>query len=80
MTQTLRDLCAQYPVHMPLRFAAPLLGLSPRQLSRLIAEGREPFRALGANIGLRQNYVRVYTGRLVRYLSGADLDEHPPVA
>ena len=66
-------LLEQYPIHIPLNQAAPLLGLSPRQLSLLIASGREPFASMGANIGYKQNYVRVYTARLVRYLSGGDL-------
>ena len=68
----------KFPVHVPLREAAALLGLSPRQLSHLIVNGREPFASLGANIGLRQNYVRVYTSRLVHYLGGVDMDKHSP--
>ena len=66
-------LLEQYPIHIPLNKAAPLLGISPRQLSLLIANGREPFASMGANIGYRQNYVRVYTARLVRYLNGGEL-------
>ena len=64
----------EYPNHVPLRIAAPLLGLSERQLSRLVAEGREPFGSIGANIGTRQRYVRIYTGRLLAYLNGQQLD------
>jgi len=57
-----------YPIHVPLRIAAPLLGVSERQLARLVAEGRRPFSDVGANIGSRQRYIRVYTERLINYL------------
>jgi len=50
----------KYPNHVKLDVAGELLGVSPRQLSKLIAEGREPFASLGANIGIKQKYVRVY--------------------
>jgi hypothetical protein len=60
----------EHPNHVPLRIAAPLLGVSERRLARLIADGREPFAQLGANIGLRQRYARIYTERLITYLSG----------
>ena len=43
----------------------------PRQLSKLIAEGREPFAAIGANIGTSQKYIRIYTERLIAYLNGS---------
>ena len=64
------QLRAEYPNHIPLRVAAPLLGMSERQLSRLVADGREPFAGIGANIGIRQRYIRIYTERLIAYLSG----------
>jgi len=60
----------EYPTHVPVRIAAPLLGVSERQLSHLVAEGRPPFADIGANIGTRQRYVRIYTERLIAYLSG----------
>ena len=60
----------EYPTYLPIRIAAPLLGVSARQLSRLVAEGRPPFADIGANIGNRQHYVRIYTERLIAYLSG----------
>lgn len=60
----------EYPNHIPLKVAAPLLDVSPRQLSWLIAEGREPFSLFGANIGTTQRYARVYTERLIAYMSG----------
>jgi hypothetical protein len=72
-TQTLRQLREDYPTFVPAGVAAQLLGLSQRQLSHLVAEGREPFASIGANIGLEQKYVRVYTERLIRYLSGDDM-------
>lgn len=43
----------EYPNFTPLKVASELLGVSPRQLSKLVAEGREPFCLLGANIGTR---------------------------
>ena len=60
----------KYPNHVPLKVAAKYLGVSPRQLSKLIAEGREPFKYIGANIGTKQKYVRVYTERLIAYKNG----------
>lgn len=60
----------KYPNHVPLKVAAGYLGVSPRQLSKLIAEGREPFKHLGGNIGTKQKYVRVYTERLIAYKNG----------
>jgi len=60
----------EYPNHVPLRIAAQLLGVSERQLARLVADGREPFAGIGANIGIKQQYVRIYTERLISYLSG----------
>ncbi len=65
----------EYPNHMPLRIAAPLLGVSERQLARLVAEGRKPFDGIGANIGSRQRYVRIYMERLIAYLSGELTEE-----
>lgn len=59
--------------YVPLDIASKLLGVSPRQLSKLVAEGREPFCLIGANIGTRQKYVRIYTGRLIAYLNGEPL-------
>ena len=49
---TARELRVKYPNHMPLAVAAQYLGLSPRLLSKLIAEGRKPFSSFGANIGI----------------------------
>lgn len=60
----------EYPNHIPLKVAAPLLDVSPRQLSWLIAEGREPFSLFGANIGTTQRYARVYTERFIAYING----------
>lgn len=68
--RTAARLRQEYPNHVPVRVAAPLLGVSERQLSLLVAEGREPFGSIGANIGTRQRYVRIYTERLITYLSG----------
>lgn len=59
-----------YPTYIPLKTAAKYLGISPRQLSRLVAEGREPFASIGANIGTTQNYIRIYTMRMIAYLNG----------
>ena len=72
--QALQQLKEQYPIHMPVGVAAELLGLSQRQLSHLVAAGREPFANFGANVGLEQKYVRIYTQRLLRYLNGDDMN------
>lgn len=68
--QTADKLRQNYPNHVPLDVAAELLGVSRRQLSFLVAEGREPFCLLGANIGTTQRYARIYTERLIAYLNG----------
>lgn len=69
------QLRTEYPTYLPLRIAAPLLGLSERQLAKLVADGREPFAQIGANIGIRQRYIRIYTERLIAYLSGEAIFE-----
>lgn len=75
MDQKTADMLREkYPNFIPLEEASKYLGVSPRQLSRLIAEGREPYALLGGNIGTRQKYSRVYTGRLIAYLRGEPLD------
>ena len=63
----------EHPYYVPLDIASKLLGVSPHQLSGLVAEGREPFCLIGANIGTRQRYVRIYTERLIAYLNGEPL-------
>lgn len=68
--KTVDQLRRQYPNHLPLNVAGQLLNVSPRQLSRLVAEGREPFASIGANIGIKQRYVRIYTERLIAFLNG----------
>lgn len=68
--KTAARLRQEYPNHVPLKIAADLLGVSQRQLSKLVADGRESFRSIGANIGTRQRYVRIYTERLIAYLRG----------
>ncbi len=60
----------KYPNHIPLKVASQFLGVSPRQLSMLIADNREPFASIGANIGTRQKYARIYTERMIAYLNG----------
>ena len=67
--KTANELRQKYPIHIPLEVAGKLLDVSPRQLSRLVAEGREPFASIGANIGTRQNYIRIYTERLIAFLN-----------
>lgn len=68
--KTADQLRRQYPNHLPLSVAGQFLDVSPRQLSRLVAEGREPFASIGANIGTRQRYIRIYTERLITFLNG----------
>lgn len=71
--KTAQELLEQYPTWIPHKIAGPILGVSPRRLSWLIASGRKPYCDLGANIGINQNYVRVYTDRLIKYVCGEDL-------
>ena len=68
--ETANRLRELYPIHIPLDVAAQYLAVSPRQLSQLIADKRQPFDSIGANIGMTQKYVRVYTERLIAYLNG----------
>lgn len=72
--KTAERLRREYPNHVPLKVAAPFFGVSPRQLSWLVAEGREPFASVGGNIGTRQRYVRIYTELLIRLLSNEEDD------
>lgn len=67
--KTANELRQKYSNHVPLEVAGKLLDVSPRQLSRLVAEGREPFASIGANIGTKQRYVRIYTERLIAFLN-----------
>ena len=71
MTQRTADMLRErFPNHIPVKEASKLLGVSPRQLSKLVAENRPPFSSLGANIGIKQRYIRIYTERLIAYLNG----------
>ena len=67
---TQNELLRKYPYHLPVKVAAQYLGVSPRRLTQLIAEGRKPFSLIGADIGAAQTYVRVYTEPLIRFLNG----------
>ena len=67
MEKMLRE---KYPNHIPLKVASKFLAVSPRQLSKLIADERKPFCEIGANIGTKQKYDRIYTGRMIKYLKG----------
>lgn len=60
----------KYPIYVPLKVAAKHLAVSSRQLSKLVANGREPFSLIGADIGTNQAYIRIYTERLIAYLNG----------
>lgn len=71
MDQKTADMLREkYPVRIPLEVAASFLDVSPRQLSKLIAEGRQPFASFGANIGIKQKYIRIYTERFIGYMMG----------
>lgn len=72
--KTAEKLRQEYPNHVPLKVAAPFFGVSPRQLSWLVAEGREPFASVGANVGTTQRYARIYTEPLIRLLGCEDDD------
>ena len=65
----------EYPNYTPLKVASELLGVSSRQLSKLVAEGRKPFCLLGGNISTSQKYIRIYTERLIAYLNGNSLED-----
>ena len=67
---TQNELLRKYPYHLPVKVAAQYLGVSPRRLTQLIAEGRKPFSLLGADIGATQTYVRIYTEPLIRFPNG----------
>ena len=73
--KTAEKLWREYPNHVPLKVAAPFFGVSPRQLSWLVAEGREPFASVGGNIGARQRYIRIYTEPLISLLCSRDYGE-----
>ena len=71
MDQTTQaELRRRYPYHIPVKVAAQYLGISPRRLTQLVAEGRKPFSQIGADIGATQTYVRIYTEPLIRFLNG----------
>ena len=67
---TQNELLRKYPYHLPVKVAAQYLGVSPRRLTQLIAEGRKPFSLIGADIGATQTYVRIYTEPLIKFLNG----------
>lgn len=67
--RTAEQLRKSYPNYVPLKVAAPYLGVSARQLSWLVAEGRQPYAAIGGNIGTKQRYVRIYTEPMIALLS-----------
>ena len=73
--KTAERLRREYPNHVPIDVAASFLGVSSRQLSWLVAEGREPFASIGANIGVLQRYIRIYTEPLISLLCSRDYDE-----
>lgn len=70
--KTAQQLRRDYPNHVPLDVASAYLGVSSRQLSWLIAEGREPYASIGGNIGKKQWYARVYTEPLIALLCSSD--------
>lgn len=67
--KTAAKLRKEYPDHVPVKVAASYLGVSHRQLSWLVAEGREPYASIGGNIGTKQRYIRIYTEPLIALLS-----------
>ena len=67
---TQNELLRKYPYHLPVKVAAQYLGVSPRRLTQLIAEGRKPFSLIGVDIRATQTYVRIYTEPLIRFLNG----------
>ena len=73
--ETVEQLRREYPNVVPLRVAAPYLGMSARRLSELVAEGRKPYSLLGGNIGGRRRMVIIYTERLIAYVNGYLLEK-----
>ena len=73
--ETAEQLRREYPNVVPLKAAAPYLGMSARRLSELVAEGRKPYSLLGGNIGRRRRMVIIYTERLIAYVNGYPLEE-----
>lgn len=72
--ETMERLRKEHPNFMAPRDAAPLLGMSARKLSELVAEGRAPYHQLGGNIGVTKRIVFIYTERLIAYLNGQPLE------
>ena len=67
--KTAMKLRKEYPNYVPVKVAAFYLGVSARQLSWLVAEGRQPYASIGGNIGTNQKYIRIYTEPLIALLS-----------
>ena len=67
--KTVMKLRKEYPNYVPVKVAAIYLGVSARQLSWLVAEGRQPYASIGGNIGTNQKYIRIYTELLIALLS-----------
>lgn len=72
--ETVERLRKEHPNIVPLKVAAPLLGMSARKLSELVADGREPYCRLGGNIGVTKRIVFIYTERFIAYMSGSDME------
>lgn len=70
--KTAARLRKEYPDYVPVRVAAAYLGVSHRQPSWLVAEGREPYASIGGNIGTKQRYIRIYTEPLIALLCEQD--------
>lgn len=75
--KTADKLREKHPNHIPLKEAGEILGVSPRQLSELIAAGREPYASIGGNIGTKQRYIRIYI--ITSNLHGGDMVCNPPL-
>lgn len=48
--KTAMKLRKEYPNYVPVKVAVVYLGVSARQLSWLVAEGRQPYASIGGNI------------------------------
>lgn len=69
---TAEKLRQEHPNYVPLDVAAQFFGVSALRFSWLVAEGREPFTSVGANIGTKQRYVQIYAEPLIKLLCSED--------
>lgn len=67
--KTANKLRQEYPNHVPLKVAAAFFGVSPRQLSWLIAERRERLRPSALTRTTQRYILHLQRSRCLRHLS-----------